>query len=34
MGNVAPVGEFAKNSNVVKKATDNAMYYNAVQMVL
>jgi hypothetical protein len=33
-GNVAAVGEFTKDSNVMKKATEDAMYYNALQVVL
>jgi hypothetical protein len=33
-GNVAAVGKFAKDSNVMKKATDNARYYDALQVVL
>ncbi len=33
-GNVAAVGKFAKDSNVMKKATDDATYYNALQVVL
>jgi hypothetical protein len=32
-GNVAAVGKFAKDSNVMKQATDNTMYYNALQGV-
>jgi hypothetical protein len=32
-GNVAAVGKFAKGSNVMKKATDDATYYNALQVV-
>jgi hypothetical protein len=32
-GNGAAVGKFAKDSNVMKKATDNVMYYNALQKV-
>jgi hypothetical protein len=32
-GNVAAVGKFAKDSNVTKKATDNATYYDALQVV-
>jgi hypothetical protein len=34
MGHIAAVGKFAKDSNVVKKATDDATYYNALQVVL
>jgi hypothetical protein len=33
MSHVAAVGEFAKDSNVVKKATDDATYFNALQVV-
>jgi hypothetical protein len=33
-GNVAALGKFAKDSNVVKKATDDATYYDALQVVL
>jgi hypothetical protein len=33
-GNVAAVGKFVKDSNVMKNATDNAMYYNELQVVL
>jgi hypothetical protein len=32
-GNVVAVEKFAKDSNVMKQATDNAMYYNALQWV-
>jgi hypothetical protein len=34
MGHVAAVGKFSKDSNVVKKASDDAMYFNALQVVL
>ncbi len=33
MGHVAAVGKFAKDSNMVKKATDDATYYDALQVV-
>ena len=32
-GNIAAVDEFAKDSNVMKKATEDATYYNALQVV-
>jgi hypothetical protein len=32
-GNVPAVGKFAKDSNVMKKATEDATYYNALQVV-
>ncbi len=34
MGHVAAVGKFAKDSNVVKHATNDATYYDALQVVL
>ncbi len=33
-GHVAAVGEIAKDSIEVKKTTDNAKYYDALQVVL
>jgi hypothetical protein len=34
MGHIAAMGKIAKDSNVVKKATDDATYYNSLQVVL
>jgi hypothetical protein len=33
MGHGAAVAKFAKDSNLVNKATDDATYYNALQVV-
>jgi hypothetical protein len=33
MGHVAAVGKYAKDSNVLKKATDDATHYDALQVV-